>query len=324
MTEKQKSKPHPHPIRAALMRGLAVVLPPLLTVVIFLWIGATVGQYAIEPLHSLARGAIVWAIADIPPQESIPESERASAQIVLNGKDYARTPDGHFVPQKIYDDVHAASKKQPMPETAVDVYNRYVELQYLQPWVAIPGFVCLFILMLYLLGKFMAAGVGHFSWRMFERGIHQVPLVRNVYGAVKQISDFILAQDQIEFSRVVAVEWPRKGIWTVALVTGESLPDIAAAANEPVVSVLIPTSPMPMTGFTVNVRKSEVIDLDLSFDQAIQFIVSCGVAVPRSEVQRLAGPSVAMSESARRLLADSNDNADSDSDHPSPTSSVPS
>ena len=67
--------------------------------------------------------------------------------------------------------------------------------------------------------------------------------------------------------------------------TGESMIDIRSAANEPVLSVLIPTSPMPVTGYTVNVKKSEAIDLDITIDQAFQFIVSCGVVVPPQQSQ---------------------------------------
>ena len=80
--------------------------------------------------------------------------------------------------------------------------------------------------------------------------------------------------------KVVAVEYPRRGIWSLGFVTGESMLDIRSAANEPVVSVLIPTSPMPATGFTMTVLKSETIDMNITVDQALQFIVSCGVVVP--------------------------------------------
>ncbi|MEO8497700.1 MAG: DUF502 domain-containing protein, partial [Planctomycetota bacterium] len=85
--------------------------------------------------------------------------------------------------------------------------------------------------------------------------------------------------------RVVAVEYPRKGIWSVGFVTGESFADIRAAANEPVLSVLIPTSPLPMTGMTVTVLKSEAVDLNVTIDQAIQFFVSCGVVVPKQPLR---------------------------------------
>jgi uncharacterized membrane protein len=101
-----------------------------------------------------------------------------------------------------------------------------------------------------------------------------------VYSSVKQVTDFVFNERRIGFNRVVAVEYPRQGIWAVAFVTGEGMLDVRAAANEPVLSVLIPTSPIPGTGFTVVVRKSEVLDLNMTVDQAIQYLVSCGVVIP--------------------------------------------
>jgi uncharacterized membrane protein len=82
---------------------------------------------------------------------------------------------------------------------------------------------------------------------------------------------------------VVAIEYPRKGLWSVGFVTGESMMALESAASEPVLSVLMPTSPMPATGFTITIRQSETIDLDISLDQAIQFVVSCGVVVPTGQ-----------------------------------------
>jgi uncharacterized membrane protein len=110
--------------------------------------------------------------------------------------------------------------------------------------------------------------------------VARVPVVRNVYSAVKQVTEFLVRERAVEFRRVVAVEYPRRGVWAIAFVTGEGLPDVGAAANEPVLSLLIPTSPMPATGLTAMVRKSDVIDLNITLDQAIQYIVSCGVVVP--------------------------------------------
>ena len=92
----------------------------------------------------------------------------------------------------------------------------------------------------------------------------------------------------IEFTRVVAVQYPREGVWSVGFVTGESMLTIQNVAAEPVLSVLMPTSPMPATGFTITIRKSEAIDLDITIDQAIQFIVSCGVVVPTNQIDSTA------------------------------------
>ena len=176
---------------------------------------------------------------------------------------------------------------EPAPQTAQAVYRRYVELTYLRPYLSVPFVLAVFVILLYLLGRFMAAGIGRFFWGLFERGIHQLPLIRNVYSSVKQVSDFLFTERDIEYTRVVAVEYPRKGIWSLGLVTGESMLDIRSAAKEPVLSVLIPTSPMPVTGYTVTVAKSETIDLNITIDQAFQFVVSCGVVVPPQQLQQL-------------------------------------
>jgi uncharacterized membrane protein len=151
--------------------------------------------------------------------------------------------------------------------------------------VVIPAFTAVFILVLYLLGKFMAVRIGRFFVATFERGVLRLPVIRNVYSSVKQVSDFLFSPRELEFTRVVAVQYPRMGIWSLGFVTSESMSDIRAAANEPMLAVLIPTSPMPVTGYTVNVKKSEALDLDLTIDQAFQFTISCGVVVPPHQLE---------------------------------------
>jgi uncharacterized membrane protein len=109
--------------------------------------------------------------------------------------------------------------------------------------------------------------------------------VRNVYSSVKQVTEFFLSRRELEFTRVVAIEYPRKNCWAVAFVTGESPLDVIEAAGEPVISVLVPTSPMPVTGFTCIVLKREVVDLNITIDQALEYIISCGVVVPPHQIQ---------------------------------------
>ena len=140
---------------------------------------------------------------------------------------------------------------------------------------------------MYFLGKFFAAGIGRWIWRLFEGFIERLPVIRKVYSSVKQVTDYVFdEQRRVGFSRVVAVEYPRQGVWAIAFVTGEGLLDVSAAANEPVLSLLIPTSPVPGTGFTAMARKSEVLDLNMTVDEAIQYIVSCGVVVPPQQQSR--------------------------------------
>jgi len=272
------------PFRRAVLRGLAVLLPPLLTIVIFLWVGNTVVNYLLEPMESGARRLLLAHF-----QGEILEQEQVGPEFLRDGtaetapRPFVQTKDGRVLPAGIYDFVRREIRG-PMPDSADEIISVFVERRYLRRYTVIPIFLCVFLIGLYLLGKFLAAGVGRFFWMQFERVINQLPLVRNVYSSVKQVTDFMFSEREIEYTRVVAVEYPRKGIWSIAMVTGEGMLDIRCAANEPVLSVLVPTSPMPFTGFTVTVKKSETVDLNITIDQAFQFIVSCGVVVPTQQI----------------------------------------
>ena len=118
---------------------------------------------------------------------------------------------------------------------------------------------------------------------MVERGFFRVPVVKQVYPYVKQVTDFLLSERKVEFSRVVAVEYPRKGIWSMGLVTGPGLRTLTRSVRTDLLTVFIPSSPTPVTGYTITVRQDEVIDLPLSIDDALRFTVSGGVIVPASQ-----------------------------------------
>lgn len=287
MKTKRRNRPKrsEHPFRSAVLRGLGIVVPPLLTIVIFLWVASTVNQYVLRPLTAGSRNALVWSLADI--RHDVPDEKIARRMPRTDELAYYYYPlqDDEYIPWDVYDTVRKDPGAAEVPQTGEAVYRRYVDLTYLQPHKVIPAFLAAFILVLYLLGKFMAAGIGRIFVNIFERGILQLPLVRSVYSSVKQVSDFLFSQREVEYTRVVAVEYPRKGIWSLGMVTGESLLDIRSEADEPVLSVLIPTSPMPVTGYTINVRKSETIDLNITVDQAFQFVVSCGVVIPPQQLQ---------------------------------------
>ncbi|MEX2560578.1 MAG: DUF502 domain-containing protein [Pirellulales bacterium] len=273
-----------------MLRGLGVVLPPLLTIVIFLWVLGTIQQYALKPVTLGTRNIVAWywneqdqqklAGAPTRPGEAPSELELADGEV------YVRLGNGIYIPREVQRTLRNDASGVLRNDDRSEIYRRYVEVVYLQPQWVIPLFVCVFILLLYLLGKFMAAGIGGMFWNLFERGIHRLPLVRIVYGSVKQVTDFMFNEKEIEYKRVVAVEYPRRGSWSLGFVTGESLLDIRSATNEPMLSLMIPASPMSVTGYIVTVPKSETIDLDLTIDQALQFVISCGVVVPPHQIPR--------------------------------------
>ncbi|MGD0654298.1 MAG: DUF502 domain-containing protein [Thermoguttaceae bacterium] len=264
--------------RRAVFRGLGVFLPPLLTVLILIWVISTTKSYIIEPLMYAAREGLVWATADI--HDGFPQAKPTDQKVNVNGYVYRQLHNGTFIPELVYDRVKQSFGSDVMPAGGEDIYRRYVELTVLRPYYAIPLFLAIFVLLLYLLGKFITVDVGGYFMNLLESGIRRLPLVRNVYSAAKQISDFIFADREFEFTRIVAVEFPRKGTWQLGFVTGEGLAEVRTAVPEPLLTVLIPYSPLPITGCTIIVRKSECIDLNITFDQACEYIVSCGVVVP--------------------------------------------
>jgi uncharacterized membrane protein len=281
------------PFRRAVLRGLAIVLPPLLTIVIFLWVANTVATYMLDPLENFARWVMVDKLADIRSADEVAVEPDANGVVVLDEEQFRETGDDKFVPLGVYTSVRDHLGSDPMPATAKGVYTRYVNQTWLQREFVVPIFVCLLVLLLYLLGKFLAAGFGRFFWNQLERLIHRLPLVRNVYSSVKQVTDFLFTEPDIQYSRVVAIEYPRKGTWILAFVMGEGMADVQGAAKEPLMTVFVSTSPMPFTGFVIMVKKSETIDLDISIDQAFQFIISCGVVVPPQQLTEAAAKSAA-------------------------------
>ena len=157
-----------------------------------------------------------------------------------------------------------------------------VEHRYLQGI----GFV-LAIVGIYFVGRFVASFVGRSLWRLIEKALMRAPVVRQIYPNIKQVTDFFLTERKVDFSRVVAVEYPRKGIWSLGLVTGSGMRTLAEALDSDLLTVFIPSSPTPVTGYTIVVRRDEVIDLPFSIDEALRFTFSGGVVIPPA--QRLPG-----------------------------------
>ena len=141
------------------------------------------------------------------------------------------------------------------------------------------SFLLAFVL-IYVLGRFVASIIGRGLWRMIEQAFFRLPVVKQIYPSVKQVTDFLLTERKMQFSRVVAVEYPRKGVWSVGLVTSVGMRTLLDALGDDMVTVFIPSSPTPVTGYTITVRRHEIVDLPLSIDDALRFTVSGGVIMP--------------------------------------------
>jgi uncharacterized membrane protein len=123
----------------------------------------------------------------------------------------------------------------------------------------------------------------------------RIPIVRSIYGGVKQISDTLFSPEGKAFRRAVLVRYPHQGSWTVALVTGNPEHELATLLGTEQISVFVPTTPNITAGFFLVLPRSETIELDMSVDDALKYIISMGVAepaaLPRRDALKIAAPS---------------------------------
>ncbi|MFM7260223.1 MAG: DUF502 domain-containing protein, partial [bacterium] len=115
----------------------------------------------------------------------------------------------------------------------------------------------------------------------FESSLLTVPGIRQVYPALKQVVEFLFGSEKkkLNFNRVVMIEYPRPGLWQMGLVTGDATPEIVAACGDSV-TVFVPNSPAPFSGWTVTVPRADVREIPLTVDEALRYLVSAGVVVP--------------------------------------------
>jgi uncharacterized membrane protein len=147
--------------------------------------------------------------------------------------------------------------------------------------IAIPGLgIVLTLVVLLTTGLFTANFVGHSMIHFWESILERIPFIRSVYSGAKNFAEIVLSESSQSFKKVLLIEYPRKGIYTLAFQSGASLGEVQARTGEEVVCVFVPTTPNPTSGFIIMVPKDEVIELDMQVDAAVKMIVSLGVVVP--------------------------------------------
>ena len=290
------------PFRTAVLRGLGVVAPPLLTLVILVWMVRTVDYYILEPVLTTTGDVLARELADI--RTELPDSQPTAdpTVFVVGDKEFKQLESGQFIPLSVYNTIVRHSPGERPPASGQTAYRRWVDVTLLRPWIVGPVFLVIFIGLMYLLGIVLAAGVGGAFWNWIEHGVGRLPVVRAVYNSTKQVTNYVFSDRELEFTRVVAVEYPCRGVWSLAFVTNEGMADVQNAAREPMLTILLPTSPVPVSGYTMLVPKSEVLDVDITVEQAVEYIVSCGVVLPPQQLEkRIAGdaPSSSASDASK-------------------------
>ena len=145
----------------------------------------------------------------------------------------------------------------------------------------IPGMgVLLTVLIVFLTGVFTANIIGQRLVRVAERALARIPVVNSIYNGVKQVSDTLFSPGGQAFRKALLVQWPSPGMWTIAFLTGSPGGDVANHLQGDYISIYVPTTPNPTGGYFVMVPRSAVIELDMTIDEALKYIVSMGVVAP--------------------------------------------
>jgi uncharacterized membrane protein len=147
--------------------------------------------------------------------------------------------------------------------------------------VHVPGMGVLLTFVIVLITGALAANfIGARLVQIWHELLHRIPFVSSIYSAVKQVSDTLFSSSGEAFRKTLLVQWPHKGVWTIAFLTGVPGGDVASHLKGDYVSVYVPTTPNPTGGYFVMLPRADVIELDMTVDEALKYIISMGVAAP--------------------------------------------
>jgi uncharacterized membrane protein len=143
---------------------------------------------------------------------------------------------------------------------------------------------------LLLSGMFAANMFGQWWLRQWDLLIGKIPIVKSIYNSVKQVSDTLFSSTGNAFREAVLVQYPRQGSWTIAFVTGKPGGEVAAHLPGEYVSVYVPTTPNPTSGFFLMMPRSDVLELQMSVDEALKYVISMGVVAPGAVIANPPSP----------------------------------
>ena len=156
----------------------------------------------------------------------------------------------------------------------------------------IPGLgAVLTAVIVFVTGMIVTNLFGQQLFTIGERILQRIPLVRSIYASVKQVTESMFSSGK-SFRKVVLVEYPRKGMWSLAFQTGTGAEEVRDKTGREVTNIFIPTTPNPTSGFFLMVPREEVIELDMSVDDGLKMLLSVGVVVPESKKDKVIDPRV--------------------------------
>ncbi len=175
----------------------------------------------------------------------------------------------------------------------LELINNIVPTQYLPEVLfdldnAIPGSGIVWVILIMLItGALVNNFIGRKLIQLWEKLLNKIPGFRGIYSALKQLSDTVLSPSGESFKKALLVEYPRKGMWTIAFQTGNYGGEVAKKIGQEMINIYVPTTPNPTSGFFIMLAKEDVIELDMNVDEAFKLIISTGVVTPTQTKDKL-------------------------------------
>jgi uncharacterized membrane protein len=253
------------------LRGLGILLPSVLTLWIVVQAYLFVEAQVAEPINRGIRSGVLWVLPHAAPERNHPEWFRVTPEevaqfrgsLAIQGTAEAQSLLKHS-DEALRTEIRAAEFKR--------FWDGHWYFRFIGLIVAVT--------LIYLAGLLLGGFLGRHVYLRLERFIARIPIFKQVYPHVKQLVELVLGERSMAFKKVVLVEYPRKGIWTLGFVSGGGLHQAERCAGSEVLTVFIPSTPTPFTGFTITVRKDEAIEVSITIDEAIRFVLTGGVLAP--------------------------------------------
>ena len=265
-TKRKNTTSHP---KQAFFRGLAVLLPSVLT----LWLMVKAYQFIdsaiAEPINGGIRMIVVHTPSYFPSATEFFEIGPTDVEINTAAAEK---------------EISITDEKQ-IKSLIIDLRTISVDKWWdANRWMNLLGLLVAAVIV-YISGRLVGGWLSRTAYKRIEKIMIAVPVIRKVYPYIKQLVDFLINDNETpKFSSVVAVQYPRKGIWSVGFLTGPTLQRLEEVAPNSV-TIFIPSSPTPFTGYTITVPRADTLDLPISVEEAIRFSVSGGVLVPDHQLK---------------------------------------
>jgi uncharacterized membrane protein len=250
-------------------RGLAILLPSIVTLWLLWQAFVFVFNNVAEPINRGLRAGIIQVAPRVLDDAQMP------TWFVVTDEQVARRAHRRMT-EGLTELSGEAIAREIRVQQLQDVWRKNWYLNGLGFFVA--------IILIYLAGLLLGNYLGRQVYTRVEALIARIPGFKQVYPHVKQVVDLIFGENAAAkaFSEVVLVQYPRVGIWTLGLVSGNTFEGIRRVTGGETISVFIPTSPTPMTGFVINVLRKDAIKVDCTVEQALRFVITAGVLTPDS------------------------------------------